>query len=85
MLSCLTDKELAALEESGLPRESPYIIQGVSHSQFSIARFYGGVIAYGQRYTYNPQSDELCRDDVLKWLKEFRKKKVVKKDTGRLF
>ncbi len=44
----------------------PEEIRGVSNSQFSIARYYGGVRAFGHMYVYNPVDDTLIRADVLK-------------------
>ena len=41
-----------------------------SNSQFSIARFYGGIRFNGEHYTYLPGADQLVRDDVLAWLKK---------------
>ena len=39
----------------------------VSMTQLSIARYYGGCKFQGDSYTYLPHTDELIRDDVLKW------------------
>lgn len=39
----------------------------VSMTQLSIARYYGGCKYQGDSYTYLPHTDELIRDDVLKW------------------
>ena len=36
-------------------------------TQFSIARFYGGIKFNGETFTYLPDTDELIRDDVLRW------------------
>ncbi len=44
----------------------PDEIHGVSQSQFSIARHYGGITFNGAHYTYIPHEDKLIRDDVLK-------------------
>ena len=60
-----------------LDRSTPFGIDGVTHSMFSVARFYGGANFNGQRYTYNPDTDELIRDDVLKWMKQRKKAKPV--------
>ena len=34
---------------------------------FSIARFYGGIKYNGESFTYLPDTDELIRDDALRW------------------
>jgi len=90
--SHITVAELEALRTSGLTRESPYAIAGVSQSQFSVARLYGGCTAYGGvRYVYVPPTDELIRADVIKFLAKYRaaerKKKSAeaKKAQGDLF
>jgi hypothetical protein len=58
---------------------NPERYANVSHTQMSIARYYGGMRVNGQRYTYNPLNDELIRDDVLKREKqEVRKAKKAK-------
>lgn len=44
---------------------APEEIHGVSMSQLSIARHYGGCKFNGHSYTYNPVTDVLVRDDVL--------------------
>lgn len=44
----------------------PEEIHGVSQSQFSIARFYGGAIYNGTRYVYDAERDVLIREDVFK-------------------
>ena len=44
----------------------PDEIHGVSQSQFSIARHYGGITFNGAHYTYIPHEDKLIRDDILK-------------------
>lgn len=44
--------------------ESPEVIYCVSHTQFSIARHYGGCKINGCYYIYDPNSDTLTRKDV---------------------
>lgn len=56
-----------------LPADTPYIITGVTHSQFSVARHYGACKFQGHGYTYNPVTDELVRNDVLKLVEKIRK------------
>lgn len=72
-MSHFTDSELLALNASTLPRDAPFAIQGVSHGMFSVARHYGGMKYNGHRYNYIPTTDELIRDDVIKWLAKHRK------------
>ena len=76
MTSHLTDDELAALDASSLKRDSAFIIQGVSESMFSVARYYMGMRWNGYHYAYVPPTDELIREDVVKWLGEYRKGKA---------
>lgn len=79
MTSHLTQSEIDALQESTLSRETPFLIRGVSQSQFSIARYYGAAKFNGATYTYVEPTDELIRDDVLKWLATQRKPKTRRK------
>lgn len=69
----LTDSEVEALQSTALDRSAPFVIQGVSQSQFSVARHYGGCTFQGKYYVYIPGADELVRDDVVKWLVKYRK------------
>lgn len=86
MLTILTDTELAALQDSGLHRNTPYLIKGVRNGQLSVARHFGGILYQGARYIYVPQSDELIRADVDKWLRAYRRKKPCpEKEQGKLF
>lgn len=73
MTSHLTQPEIDALQLSGLPRETPFLIRWVSQTQFSIARHYGGAKFNGSDYTYIDATDELIRDDVLKFVTKMRK------------
>jgi hypothetical protein len=57
-----------------LSRDTPFGITNVSHTQLSIARHYGGIGFNGQKYTYLPLTDELIRDDVLRWMTRRMKK-----------
>lgn len=47
--------------------------RGVSQSQMSLARHYGGILINGQHYTYFPASDELIRYDVLKAIAQHKR------------
>ncbi len=73
MNSYLTEAEIDALQSSKLSRSTPFLIQGVSNSYLSVARHYGTANYNGSRYTYLPETDELIRNDVLKWVRKFRK------------
>jgi hypothetical protein len=59
--------ELAGVEACGLHRKTPYGMTNVRMTQFSVARFSGGMKFNGDSYTYLPHTDELIRNDVLKW------------------
>jgi hypothetical protein len=72
-VNTLTDAERDALQATTLNHSTPFIIQGVSQSQFSVARHYGGCTFQGQSYVYVPGADELVRADVVKWLAKHRK------------
>ena len=69
----MTEAEIDALQLSNLDRATPFAIGGVSQSQLSIARYYGGCKFQGRNYSYLPLTDELLRDDVVKWLAKHRK------------
>lgn len=64
---------LLGLEECPLHRRTPFGIKNSSTTQFSIARFYGAIKYNGEWYTYAPNTDELIRDDVLKWKRKKEK------------
>lgn len=78
-MSHMTESELVALNASTLPRDAPFAIQGVSLGFFSVARRYGAAVFNGARYTYIPATDELIRDDVIKWLAKQRKPTKTKR------
>ena len=61
---------LLGVEACGLHRRTPYGMTNVSMTQLSIARYYGGCKFQGDIYTYLPHTDELIRNDVLKWQKK---------------
>ena len=44
--------------------QAPERIFGVSNSQFSVARYYGGCKAFGHSYHYDANTDSLVRLDV---------------------
>jgi len=71
---------IADITDCPLHRKTPFGITGVSNTQFSIARHFGGITFQGDIYVYNPVTDELIRGDVLKWASKQAKRKV--KPTG---
>lgn len=73
MTSHLTTEEIEAIQS--LHQRTPYLIPGVSRSQFSIARRYGGTTYNREAYTYIPPTDELIRDDVLRFVTRLRRSK----------
>lgn len=70
--SFLTDEEVQWIQS--MNRDSPYMIKGVSESQFSPARHYGGMKFNGSSYIYCPNTDEMVRDDVLKAVMKERRR-----------
>ncbi len=66
-------QEIEAADLSALHARTPYVITGVQHTQFSIARHYGGMRYQGDRYTYVPDEDLLVRRDVMQHLEKTRK------------
>ena len=58
---------LEGIENCQLHTRTPYGMTNISMTQLSIARYYGGIKYNGESYTYLPLTDELIRDDVLKW------------------
>lgn len=79
----ISKAEIEALQLSKLDRATPFLIAGVSRSQFSIARHYGGCRIQGRNYSYLPLTDELIRDDVVKWLAKYRKAQKKVGDGGK--
>ena len=73
-----TESQLTGVEDCGLHKRTPYGMREVSKTQLGIARHYGGIIFNGERYTYIPPTDELIRDDVLKWKQKQEKAKAKK-------
>ena len=73
-MSYLTLDELDAVQSSGLDPFTPYVIQGANFTQFSIAQYFGMCKYGGRDYYYNRATDELIREDVLKWVTKRRKK-----------
>lgn len=73
MNSYLSDQDVADILAKGLHKRTPYLIRGVSSGYFSIARYCGGIKYNGDSFTYMPTTDELVRDDVLKFIVKKRK------------
>jgi hypothetical protein len=72
-MSYLTESEIDALQLTDLSRETPFLIGHVRSTQFSVARHYGGAKYNGWHYMYIPTTDELVRDDVVKWVQRKRR------------
>lgn len=68
---------LFGLDGCPLHRKTPYGMTNVSMTQLSIARHYGGIKCNGESYTYLPKTDELIRNDVLKWQTNNTKKSLT--------
>lgn len=83
-MSYLTDDEITELQIGGISNITPYVIQGVMHTQFSVARYFGACKFNGHTYTYFPSTDELIRDDVLKLVTKWRKPSKPKAVVGAL-
>lgn len=80
-----TEAELQALAHT-FPADATLGITGVTYTQFSIARHYGGMDLNGHKYTYFAEVDQLWRDDFLKALAKHRKaNKPVEKSNEKLF
>ena len=60
------------------------IIENVSHSQLSIARYYGGLNINGIEYTYEAKTDRLIRKDYLKEYNKQNKAIKVKQENNQL-
>ena len=76
---------LMELDDCPLHRDSPYGVTNVSHTQLSIARYYGTINFNGFKYIYHPMTDELIREDVLKWqTKQWRLNQKTKKQNENL-
>ena len=71
MDSYLSLDELLLIQ--GLPQDAPYAIDNVSSTIFSLARHYGGIKFQGRRYEYMPATDELVREDVVRYVTKLRR------------
>ena len=61
-------------QEFGADANIAYV--GVSKTQLSIARHYGGCKVQGKHFVYNPIDDSLIREDVVKWIAKRKKAKL---------
>lgn len=77
-MSYLTESELEALQLTDLSRAAPFLIGHVKSGYFSVARHNMGAVIQGWHYTYIPASDELVRDDVIKWVQRKRRFDALK-------
>ena len=71
MSTYLSPDELLLIQR--LPQDAPYAISGVSYTIFSLARHYGGIKFKGRDYEYMPATDELVREDVVRYVTKLRK------------
>jgi len=58
-------------QEFGAETNIAYV--GVSMTQFSLAKHYGGCKVQGKHFVYNPLDDSLIREDVVKWIAKRKK------------
>ena len=77
-MSYLTESEIEALQLTDLSRAVPFLIVRVKSTQFSVARIAMGAVIQGWHYTYMPPTDELVRDDVVKWVQRKRRFDALK-------
>ncbi|WP_395005812.1 hypothetical protein [Undibacterium sp.] len=77
MKSQLTQQEYdQLLLDDAIAGGKPQLLyRHVSHGQLSIARYSMGARINGHHYVYNPVTDELLREDALKFLAQLRKAK----------
>lgn len=77
--SYLTESEVEQIQV--LHKRTYYAVCHVSTTIFSVARLYGRATIQGEPFTYFPDTDELIRDDVLKFVADLRKPKRRKRTT----
>ena len=70
----ISTEEIDLMMGSKLSKATPFAIYHVSHTQLSIARYYGGIKFMGETYTYFSDGDILVRDDVVKFILKVRNK-----------
>lgn len=72
--TAITADEISTLDISGkLHTRTAWLYQGVSQTQLSIARHYGGMQVNGEHYVYCYPTDELIRQDVFSAVQKLRK------------
>lgn len=69
------DEWTAAFEKFGA--DGGWAYRNVSDTQLSIARHYGGIKVNDNFFYYLPETDELFRADVVKWLHKRRADAVI--------
>jgi hypothetical protein len=82
--SYLTEPEWQAVfAHFGVKPEAPALAyRDVSNTQLSIARHYGGCTVNGASYYYYPDTDELIRHDVFRWVEKRRADAVIEQRQG---
>jgi hypothetical protein len=79
MTSYLSEAEWqAAFEHFGVKPEAPALAYAdVCNTQLSIARYYGGATVNSTHYFYLPDTDELIRHDLFRWIERRRADAVI--------
>jgi hypothetical protein len=57
----------------------PLAYADISNTQLSVFRHYGGGSVNGHAFYYVPETDELLRHDVIKWIERQRSDAVIAK------
>ena len=73
MPSYFTPAEVELLQASPMFAHETIAYRDVSQGMLSVARHYGGAQLPGGSFTYIPATDELIRDDVLKFISKARR------------
>ena len=68
-MSYLTDEEFDAVQSSGLDPWTPFVIQCISDLTLPVGHQWHN----GRYYYYLPSTDELVREDVVRWVTVRRK------------
>lgn len=76
MASYFTPAEIELLKVGKWANET-IAYRDVSMTQLSIARHYGGAQLPGGSFTYIPHTDELIRDDVLRYVTKLRREEYA--------
>lgn len=67
-MSYLTEEEMAALQESSLDPWTPFVIANASHARGLVPAGFCRFRCHGAIYCYHFGTDELIREDVVKWV-----------------